>query len=1548
MARINSIYLRLLLIASFFLLGPALIGHAQAGPATDHAGGPRNRIEVVLHADRAPSPGGSATLTLSATPLVDAPDLVVNWGVPAGVTLSGSARESFGPVAAGQTVQSQRQAHFPAAGVFKIWAEGSFELTPDARFGASGVLFFTVDARGSSAADRDPAAHSPMRSTMAAEVTSAPLPAHPELTSDDPCFTISGSVRRWDQAPAPGGYDARVRVPVRNAWVEIRESDPLFDDHIAHLDTDENGEFSHSFCDNDGWFDNELEIYVRLHSVLFVDDQPVVAVIDSSWIDETYRYDTPTWTSEGGSHEFNIVLNMTQSAVFNIADAILDAWNVWRDTGGAWEDSDVWEPRPFERTVEVHWEPGYGDDGSYYNPFWKEITIADDPSDPDEWDDSVIIHEFGHMADDLYSCDDNPGGPHFIGSLVDDPELAWGEGYPNYLQSMVRNMTGKPNASRYLDINGSGSGGINVDLEATQPPNLVSVLYEFAIAGALWDLYDTAPDGQDTLGYGPNGIQRVYTGDTFQSVAYGFFDDDCDFDTFARAWVQDGLPANAVTAAIIAQNTGYTLPPAGSAPITASADSVDLLQSVSTTPKGPTDGAWWNQVTYVLDNSQSMTGAKFSAAKTVLLEAINDLGQLPEGTEFRLETFNHSSTTNNPVFAGQFFPERLTSTVNNLSPETATDSNCQVSALRALAQAIEGQEQGHVWLFTDGDTYQTPSVGNVTHMLNERGIQASMALMGDCAGSLNALSPEEQKQLQGAARQALGPVAEDVPGGVVPYLLTAVNSGGQFLFVDESQVDNAAEILRAQITHSAGAGAWSDYVSDFPTYRWDELASWEYEWIDATGGTDHGAPSSGGYVNVLFPLISIDPFIVDSFTYYDESYGSVRAYQDGYLVFNGNTYGASVSNNVSIPNGSLPSNALYPFWDDLEWLIVCADDGPECSHRDSGIYSTQHGDWFVIEYHDFYPSSGTFGFLFFETLLNLKTGEIRFQYNSVPTDSAGGATIGIEDRVPNRGVQISYNDVSGASSGMGYKLLPAPAQPSKTYEVAVDAAMDGVGFLLTGYSGSFEPLEIRTPSGALVDCNDTANVLCLDLGLVQYVQADVDGRVGDWQATVEAGPTGEGTFSFTSIAASALSVEGRSDHGLTTASNSGLLIDLGQPVDGDTLSGQFVTPTDETFGGSFTLYDDGNHGDGVAGDGLFGADPFTPPGAGSAYLRITGQKDAQQFSRIDPVPYRFQPLRLASMGNGYNDGGTTQMYFELENLDEHDHCYLIDSAAPDGWTVLGFGTQFCADAGETIILTAYVTMGSANNTLPSGTAGQITVTATEMEEGLISATGSTTLTRARPPEEIDIHNPTDYLRPGGDATQLSFMVTDEQGMPVANGTEVALRATLGDISPSVAKTSGGYFTATFTSGSATGDAVVTADYGAGLVMADTVIPIREPFASHIELSVGAQALPAGGSTTLEALVSDRWGDPVANAPVRIGVEGDGQFGSVDGQAVVMGHTDGSGRFAATFESGALPGQAGVRAELLVPDGNDYRAVHDDRKEIAVGARLYLPTIRSAP
>ncbi|MFN2138212.1 MAG: hypothetical protein ACK2UK_19810, partial [Candidatus Promineifilaceae bacterium] len=695
------------------------------------------------------------------------------------------------------------------------------------------------------------------------------------------------------------------------------------------------------------------------------------------------------------------------------------------------------------------------------------------------------------------SCDDNPGGDHFIGALAASTDLAWGEGYPDYWQSAVRAAAGQPYASHYLDINGSGTSGINVNLEATQPAALVSVRYEMAIAAALWDLFDAVDDDQDivTLGHAP--LQAVYTGDEFEDTSFGYFDDTCTFDTYMKAWVAAGEPTDALTAAAIAQNTGYTLPPQNIALASSSA-----LESQSV--PGPTFGAWWNEMTYVVDRSKSMAGARLDAVKAVLAESINDLSNEPGGTEFSLLTLDSGGYGADPLFAGQFFPERLTPVVNGLSASATADNSCENTALSQFYQAMVTREGGQAWLFTDGVPVPYPNAEAIKQALNEREINASVALLAGCdpaetSADLQTADATGRVQMEGALTRVLGETAAaEVPQGIVPYLLMAINSGGRFLYVDPAQIDDAAAILRAQITHSAGAGTWSDYVSDQATYRWQELASWEYSWIDAAGtGTNHGQPASNSYVDVPLP---------NAFTYFGAGpYSAARAYEKGYFALGSPFDAMSQASNTTLPNTKQPNNTLYPYWDNLDWVVFCMMDAeaPDCTAPPRGIYSKQEGQWFAIEQKGYYATSYA-GYLDFQTQLNLQTGEIRFLYNDLDGVGAPSATIGLENAGGTSAVQVSYNDVAGAADGMGYKFIPAPPQPTRTFTAVVDQHMDGIAFLLTGYSGTFEDLLVKTPDGQPISCADTAAVYCLDLGLVQYVQANVNGRYGEWQAVVDA------------------------------------------------------------------------------------------------------------------------------------------------------------------------------------------------------------------------------------------------------------------------------------------------------------------------------------------------------------------------------------------------------------------------------------------------------------
>ena len=1525
------------------------IGYAQAVPAIDRTGGNDKYIQIMLEADGAPAAGGSANLSFAATPLANTQDLVIEWFIPQNVELHGAASETFGPQTSGATVHVDRVLTFPTPGTYKIAVTATYHQGPEASFSAAGVLFFVIDEHGGQVSDKDPDAKRPVRSGMTEQNTASSAPAIIQSVNGDPCFTVTGHIDRTDLPVTSAGYGAAVTVPVVNAPVEIRESDTIFDDSYGTVLTDYSGNFTKSFCDDDGLFDDTLEIYFRLVTERRDGGGGVVYVEDSSWIDEKYEYDSNTVSSGGGTINFNLNLDMTWSGMFNIVDAASLARNLWRSSGDSYGED-----------VEIHWEAGYGDDGSYFNPFWNEITIADDPSDPDQWDDSVIMHEFGHSADDYYSCDDNPGGDHFIDQLVSDDELSWGEGYPDYFQSAVRAANSYSFASWYFDINGSGVNGIKVNFEnydVTRPANLISTYNELAVAAALWDLNDNVNDGQDTVSYGHATIQDVYTSGAFNDAAYGFFDDTCNFDTYMRGWIDAGKPKDAATAAVVLQNTGYTLPAAKKSALTLQSEpqNANTISAVNTFT--PADVyRWWNQLSFVADNSASMAGPKYEAMKTLFAESINDLGSDPLGVEFSLEQFNNTSSLNQITFAGQFFPANLVDPINSLTPSAAADADCNVYALQALSQAIDDKEKGDVWLFTDGDTVQSPSVEAMRQALNEKQLRASVALMGICPHSkvselvkgrinpetLENMTAAEQQglmsdiMLRGQARLALGPAADSVPGGLVPYLLTALNSGGQFLYIDSSQVNDAAEILRAQITNSAGAGRWSDYVSDTATYRWDRLASFEYSWIEATDGTVVGNPAYNSYINVPLPA---------PFSFYNLPYSSLNVFQDGYVSF-GNHLTPS-PDNTTIPLFYEPNNTLDIFWDDLvpSYIIPLHEEAVTPEAGNGNVYSKQSGDWFVLEYSEYLSTDIANNYSnTFEILLNPTTGEIRYQYLTLP-NGAAGSTIGVENNNGFSGILVSYNDISGAGNNMGYKFTPAPPQPAKMYTVTVDSSMQSIGFLLTGYSGTFEPLAVSDPTDTLINCTD-AGVLCLDLDLVQYVQVNTNGRTGDWHAVVDAGSSGEGTFSFTSFTASPLSVESKFDHSLSTNIHN-LLIDLTQPVDGGVLTGYFLLQNGTPFGSSFSFFDDGMHGDGMAGDGLFGSEAFTPPVAGSAFLRLTGQVGGEYFERIDPRPYSFSPLEITAGVDSFNDGGPTFVDFQVTNSDSHDHCYWVTYNAPEGWWLYFPITQVvCVNAGQSqgVTLSAYMTAGTSND-LPSGTTGILTVSFTELEKGEISDSASVRITRTRLPAAATIFTPDHALRPGGDTAELEIQVVDDQNVNVADGNYLALVASSGTISPTEGYTAGGLLHATFTSGASTGTAQITVTSSNGIT-ATTEIVIEDALPNKITLQVENDHLAPDGvsQTNVTTTVKDRWGNPMAGQSVTIGVEGDGQYGTVTGGEIASGVTDANGQFTTVFTSGTVVGDVSVRADLYYDQGSSPEVVLSARQVIILGGRIYLPAV----
>lgn len=190
--------------------------------------------------------------------------------------------------------------------------------------------------------------------------------------------------------------------------------------------------------------------------------------------------------------------------------------------------------------VQIFWKPGLSP-GAYYNQptasisfFLPEASSSYGMAsgiyimggkegsicvDTDHFDNSVLIHEYGHFLEKSYAKSDSPGGSH-NGNAIIDPRLAWSEGWANFLQGAVRAE------SRYVDTHGnsdcsSGTGiSINLNLETiTSGQDAVNgstylgegIFREVSVSRALWDLAEStalcAVSAGDTycagLGFGP-------------------------------------------------------------------------------------------------------------------------------------------------------------------------------------------------------------------------------------------------------------------------------------------------------------------------------------------------------------------------------------------------------------------------------------------------------------------------------------------------------------------------------------------------------------------------------------------------------------------------------------------------------------------------------------------------------------------------------------------------------------------------------------------------------------------------------------------------------------------------------------------------------------------------------------------------------------------------------------------------------------------------------------------------------------------------------------
>lgn len=273
------------------------------------------------------------------------------------------------------------------------------------------------------------------------------------------------------RALTTGGLGNTSQQPVRQAIVRVLASS---DNHaLASGYTGADGRFDLSF-------DGTGQVYVAVFAAAD-NDQFAVAVRDC-----------PLDDCGGVGNVYGIA-----SQAFNAApDTDLGDQRISETSGmaGAFNIFDVFTVgqafatanygrRPPPLTVQ--WKAGSNTrcNTSCFSSRSTTIYILSTSSDTDEFDDPVLLHEFGHYMERSFSRSDSPGGSH-DGSPT-DPLLAWGEGYGTWVGCAISN------SPLYIDSRAAGAGVIDVNntgVSANIGGGMRQLLSEYVVSEALWHL----------------------------------------------------------------------------------------------------------------------------------------------------------------------------------------------------------------------------------------------------------------------------------------------------------------------------------------------------------------------------------------------------------------------------------------------------------------------------------------------------------------------------------------------------------------------------------------------------------------------------------------------------------------------------------------------------------------------------------------------------------------------------------------------------------------------------------------------------------------------------------------------------------------------------------------------------------------------------------------------------------------------------------------------------------------------------------------------------
>jgi len=295
--------------------------------------------------------------------------------------------------------------------------------------------------------------------------------------------------------------------------------------------------------------------------------------------------------------------------------------------------------------------------------------------------------------------------------------------------------------------------------------------------------------------------------------------------------------------------------------------------------------------------------------------------------------------------------------VGSSSAQTFTVSNTGMGTLTINSVALSGADAPQ-FVLSDANTYPLP-------LGPSQSISVSVALQPTSEGNFTAslaITDDQSKASHEVLLEGIGSDAPNTGGG------DAASTAGGYYFANNISVTA-------------------------PTQP-------NFTWVNQTSNEVIQTPTSGSLDDGYWTLP-----IGFEFMYYGNVYTSLNVCTNGFVNFG---TGATTFTNAAIPNTSTPNNAIYLFWDDLEYY-------PGTSH----VYYGGDANSFTITYTDMGRTGTAYNPDASVTAQIVLYADGRFQLSYLDitgTSTTHSPTIGIENSDGTKGIQYHYNGTGGPYS----------------------------------------------------------------------------------------------------------------------------------------------------------------------------------------------------------------------------------------------------------------------------------------------------------------------------------------------------------------------------------------------------------------------------------------------------------------------------------------------------------------------------------------------------